>query len=218
MSTLFSDLEEELDELRELASLIREHTPVLRRIIDLAAAKAQPIPGGSGHAFDVSTVLGIGPPNPDPLPAPEAEHEIVLRIPDGLTLLSLRDSAIGRALMHQQDWYEKYDWCRQALPAGIYHLRIPVSGSFGKSFAEQQALLPEGEQPAPVVLVAAALLCLQKSGQPDRLQKKWTRCAEPTAVGNRAGLTWFVGRLDVIDDWGGGRFDGVGLSSLRTSS
>jgi hypothetical protein len=169
------------------------------------------------RSFDVSTVLGIGPPCSDPLPAPEAEHEIVLRIPDGLTLLSLRDSEIGQLFIHRharEEWYEKYDWCRTALPAGIYRLRIPVPGSYGKSFAEQQAMLPTGEQPAPVVLVAAALLCLQK----DPLQNKFTRCAEPTSLGNHAELTWIDGRLYVNEYWGGSRDNDLFLSSLRTSS
>jgi hypothetical protein len=170
------------------------------------------------RSFDVSTVLGIGPPCSDPLPAPERVNEIVLRIPDGLTLIGLRDSAVGLERMHGQDWYEKYEWCRQALPAGIYRLRLPVPESYGKNFAEQQAALPVGEQPAPVVLVAAALLCLRKSGQPDPLQNTWTRCAEPAADGDRAGLAWSGGRLLVLVGWGGCRFDYVGLSSLRTSS
>jgi hypothetical protein len=170
------------------------------------------------RSFDVSTVLGIGPPCSDPLPAPERVNEIVLRIPDGLTLIGLRDSAIGQKLMHRQDWYEQYEWCRQALPAGIYRLRIPVPGSYGKSFAEQQAVLPVGEQPAPVVLVAAAMLCMEKSGQPDPLRGTWTRCAESAAPGGRAALAWVVGRLYVVDGWGEGRYGSVGSSSLRTSS
>jgi hypothetical protein len=148
----------------------------------------------TSYALDAAAILGIGTPSTEPLPAP-IPGEIVLRIPDSLSLQGLRDSPIGKQLMHQQDWYDKYQWSKEALPAGTYRLRVPVPGSNRKTASEQAAMLPAGEELAPVVLVAAALLCIQRQGGPDPLNGDWTRCAEQTAGGCRVGLTWYVGGL-----------------------
>jgi hypothetical protein len=170
----------------------------------------------SMYSFDAATLLGIGTGSTDPLPAP-VPGEVVLRIPDGLTLQALRDSPVGKRLMHVQDWYDKYAWRQVALPAGSYRLRVPVPGSTNKTFAEQQALLPPSEQVAPVVLVAAALLCIRLQSGPDPLQNSWTRCLEQTAGGYRVVLCWLSDRLSVSGFWDGFRDDGLGMSSLRTS-
>jgi len=170
----------------------------------------------SSSVLDAAAILGIGTPSTEPLPPPE-EGWIVLRIPDGLTLQALRDSPAGKERMWAQDWYDTYPWSTEALPAGDYHLRIPVSGSRRKTFAEQQAMFPPGEEVAPVVLVAAALLCIERQRGPDPLNRSWTRCAEQTAEGHRVVLFWSDGRLGVHDDWVAFPGDGVVGSSLRTS-
>ena len=120
--------------------------------------------------------------------------------------------------MHPHDWYDKYPWSKDALPAGIYRLRVPVRDSNWKTASEQDAMLPAGETSAPVVLVAAALLCICLQGGPDPLKNGWTRCLERSIVGDRVGLTWNVGRLCVNSRWDDGRGDGVWASSVRTSS
>jgi len=56
----------------------------------------------TGYCFDAAVLLGFGTASTVPLPAP-LPGEIVLRIPDGLTLQSLRDSPVGKKLMHNQD-------------------------------------------------------------------------------------------------------------------
>src|SRR5262249_21943948 len=155
-----------------------------------------------GYACDVASVLGIGTTSSDPLPQPEP-GEVVLRIPDGLTLQALRDSPAGQTRMWRQDWYDKSPCSKAAPPAGRHRLRIPVPGSQRKTCAEQQALLPQGEQVAPVVLVAVALLCIQRAGGADPLQDRWTRCAELAAGGCRVDLDWSVGRLFVNVFWDG---------------
>ncbi len=170
----------------------------------------------SRYSFDVGSVLGIGTADASPLPD-ATDGEIVLRIAEGISLIGLRDSNVGKQLMHQQDWYGKYDWCRQVFPAGIYRLRVLLLGSYSKTFTEQQALLVEGEAVAPVTLAAVALLCMQRLGHPDPLANKWTLCAEPTATGYRAALIWGGARLLVSDVWDDYRISIVGVSVLRTS-
>jgi len=169
----------------------------------------------SSSVLDAAAILGLGTPSTEPLPPLEAGW-IVLRIPAGLTLQALRDSPAGKKPMWQQDWYDTYPWSTEALPAGDYRLRLPVPGSGRKTFAEQRALLSPGEQVAPVVLVAAALLCIKRQRGPDPLDGRWTRCAEQTAGGFRVGLLWYDGRLD-FDDWFGYPYAYVIVSSLRTS-
>ena len=170
-----------------------------------------------GYAFDAAAILGIGTPYTEPLPAPEPGYTII-RIPEGLSLLALRESAIGKRMMWPWDWYDKYQWSREALPAGTYRLRLPVPDSNRKTGGEQQAMLPPGEQLAPAALVLAALLCTHLQGGPDPLGDDWTRCAEQTASGYRVALTWRVGRVGVVNSRDGGRNGLVwAASSCRTS-
>ena len=169
------------------------------------------------YVFDVAQVLGIGTPSTDPLPVPTPGY-ITLRIPEGLSLHALRDGPVGRRLLHPQDWYDKYPWSEAALLAGVYFLRLPVPGSNRKTAREQAAMLAADEQLAPVALVAAALLCIYLQGGADPLDNCWTRCAEQTAGGDRAVLTWYGGRLDVYGYWGDDRCSYLWASSVRTSS
>ena len=54
------------------------------------------------------------------------------------------------------------------------------SDTNNKSFNEQTALLLDGEEVAPIVLAAMAMLCHKKAGLPDPLQGDWVRCREST--------------------------------------
>ena len=168
------------------------------------------------YSFDAAALLGIGIPSAEPLPAPIA-GEVTLRIPDGLTLQALRKSPVGQNLMHDQGWYGKYPWSQAALPAGSYRLRIPVPNSNRKTAAEQDKILSAGETSAPVVLVAAALLCICLQGGPDPLKNGWTRCLERAVDGSRVALTWLDGRLYVLGRWHDNRDVYVWASSVRTS-
>ena len=169
------------------------------------------------HVFDAAAILGIGTPSTELLPDPE-EGFVTLVIPDGLSLQTLRDSDVGKKLMHRQDWYDEYHWSSQTLPAGIYRLRIPVLASGRKTAGEQVAMLPAGETLAPVVLVATALLCIRLQGGSDPLNYAWTRCAEHLADCDHVVLSWSGGRLYVyVGFWDDDRLDSLVASSLRTS-
>src|SRR5579863_9461254 len=89
----------------------------------------------SGCTYDAVSILGFGDAVAEPLPQAK-EGEIVLRY-GGWSLQELRDSAVGQKLMHVQNWYYMCPWSRERLPAGIYHLRVPVPKSNRKRFAGQ---------------------------------------------------------------------------------
>ena len=169
----------------------------------------------SGLSYDAVSILGFGDAVTEPLPQAK-EGEIVLRY-GGWSLQELRDSAVGQKLMHVQNWYYMCPWSRERLPAGIYHLRVPVPKSNRKRFAGQERMLPVGEQIAPVVLVASALLAHQVQACGDLLKGGWTRCREQTADGLRVALCWDEGRLLVNDYWDDDRNDYLWSSSVRTS-
>ena len=167
-----------------------------------------------GLAFDVAGVLGIGAPSPKPVKG--TQGFITLRIPDGISPRSLRQSKVGKERIWEDTWYDIYDWADQSLPAGVYHLRLPIPDSNRKTFEEQKALLLKGEEIAPLALVELALLCCRKAGQPDPLSGDWVRCRE-TADGYRVGLDWDDARL-CADGYCDDSSDGsVWLASARTS-
>lgn len=161
--------------------------------------------------FDVATILGIGTPSTKPLPVAE-EGCLIVRIPDGLSLQVLRDSGVGRQLLRQQHWYDKYQWSKESLPAGTYRVRIPVPNSKAKTPDEQRSV----GHFAPVALVAAALLCcrVQKGLWPDPLEGDILRCREEVE-GRPVELTWLsVSILSVDCLWGGERHDFLWASSF----
>jgi hypothetical protein len=168
-------------------------------------------------SYDAIALLGFGAALTDePLPV-ALPGEIVIRY-GGWSLQELRKSDIGNQLIWQdQHWCNNYPWSHEPLPSGIYRLRIPVPGSNDKNFADQQALLQEGEEPAPLVLVATALLAHHLQTNEDLLKNDWTRCKEEDADGDHVGLYWRGGRLFVSCSWDG-RVGGVWLSSVRRVS
>ena len=168
----------------------------------------------SGCTYDAVSILGFGDAVAEPLPQAK-EGEIVLRY-GGWSLQELRDSSVGRKLMHDQDWYNAYPWSSEKLPSGIYRLRIPVAESNCKTFAEQERMLRRDESIAPVVLVASGLLVHHLQTGEDPLKNDWIRCRNQAARGGHVALSWFDGQLDV-DYWFGGINTGLWLSSVRTS-
>jgi len=188
---------------------------VMRRIVAYIQAGAPAAAPTAGSAFDAVHLLGFGEASTERPPEP-APGEIVLRY-GGWSLTQLRDTEVGRRLMWDQDWYERCDWASACVPEDVYRLRVPVPGSTNKTFDEQQATLPHGEEVAPVVLVASALLCLRLQGRPDPMKGGWTRCRERTSADHRVELGWHDGRLYVRDYWVGSRSPCAGVSAVRAS-
>ena len=168
---------------------------------------------GSGAAYDAVSLLGFGDAVAGALPT-ASSGEVVLRY-GGWSLQDVRARMVPRELMWDQSWYDVYHWSAEKLPSGLYVLRLPVPESSLKTFDEQKALLLPGEEAAPIVLAATALLALRLSGQPDPLHGDWTRCREQIATGCHAALEWHDGRLHVDYDWDGYPCGYLWLSSAR---
>ena len=162
-----------------------------------------------GVSYNATSLLGFG------VQVPVAEPGTIAIQYDGWSLQDLRNKR--QNLMWNQDWYDQCPWASEKLPSGIYVLRLPVPDSNRKAFAEQEALLLSGEEPAPIVLAATALLAIRLSGGSDPLKGQSVRCKEQAAAGNRALLRWSDGQLYVIH-WNDDPYDDVWLASARKTS
>jgi len=173
----------------------------------MSIASTQP-----GFSFDAGTLFGS--PSAELLPT-ASPGEIVINVPEGISPLSLRQSAVGKEYIRQDvTWYDTYPWANEAIPEGVYRLRLPVANSNGKTFEEQKAMFRDGEEAAPLVLVELALLCLKKAGQPDPLHGGCVRCREITD----SSLRVYVGDFDsdgffVNRYWVDFRYGYLGLAS-----
>ena len=157
----------------------------------------------TSFTYDAVAILGFGQTSAEPFPEP-APGEIVIRVGDW-SLQNLRDCEVGKELMHQQDWYDKYDFASAKLTPGIYRVRLPVPDSNRKNFTEQKDFLLSGEEVAPVALGASALLVHLKKTSNDLLKNDWCRCAEPLPDDDHVALNVRVGRVGVDFCWGGYR-------------
>ena len=164
-------------------------------------------------SYDAVAILGFGEAGTEPLPEP-APGEVVIRV-GNWSLQDLRDSAVGKELMHQQDWYDKYDCMAAKLTPGVYRVRLPVPDSNRKNFSEQKSLLLSGEEVAPVALGAVSLLVHLKETGNDLLENDWCRCAEALPDELHAGLNVYEGRVCVNFGWDDGRLDRLWLSAAR---
>ena len=81
-------------------------------------------PNVNAPVFDAAAILGIGPLSNDPMPDPEPGF-VTLRVPDGLSLHALRESAAGKQMMHPQSWYDRYPWSKEALLAVHGEVELP---------------------------------------------------------------------------------------------
>lgn len=150
---------------------------------------------------------------------PALPGEIVVRVHEDFSPVSLRNSDIGKQFISQGGtWYDPCRWANKKIPAAVYHLRLPVPGSNHKTFDEQQALLLDGEDVAPLVLVELAMLCLKKAGHPDPLQGGYVRCRETASAGFGVDLSWFDGRLGVRSSWGAYSDGKIWLAAVRGAS
>ncbi|MBS0262720.1 MAG: hypothetical protein JSS02_12270 [Planctomycetes bacterium] len=168
-----------------------------------------------GLQYDAIALLGFGEAGSDTLPK-SAPGEVIIRV-GAWSLADLRESAIGKVLMHQQDWYDKYHWSTAKLAPGVYRVRMPVPDSTDKTYAEQEKLLLPGEEVVPVALAAAVLLCHLKVAGTDLLDNGWTRCAESIPDEHHVDLNVRGGPVSVDDYWDGHRIDSLWLSAARKS-
>ncbi len=168
-----------------------------------------------GYSYDVATLLGLGRPNFAPLPK-VWRHEMLLRVPEGISPRSLRLSHVGAQFVEQAIWYDKYDWVDKEIPAGVYCLRLPVWGTDSKPFDRQIARLRKfGEWVEPLVLAELGLLCTLRSGHPDPLGGGEARCLEEADGGNRITVNRRQGMISVSSVKSDAGYYNISLASYR---
>jgi len=164
-------------------------------------------------SYDAVALLGFGEASKEPLPEP-APGEVVIRV-GNWSLQNLRDCAVGKELMHQQDWYDEYDCAAAKLTPGVYRVRLPVPDSNRQNFTKQKDLLLPSEEVAPVALGATTLLVHLKETGNDLLDSDWCRCAEALPDAYHAVLGVYGGRVSVDRCWDDHRDDRLWLSAAR---
>jgi hypothetical protein len=150
------------------------------------------------HVYDAAQLLDLGAPQV----RPDCHGVLAVRVPEGISPLSLRRSAVGQELIRQDvTWYDRSTWASEPLPPGMYDVRFLVPESSRRTFAEQMELLLPGEEPLPLVLAELTLLCCHARGLASPLRGGWVRCRERADGGCRVVLSWGDGRLRVGIDW-----------------
>jgi len=137
----------------------------------------------------------------------------------GLSLLDIREKFAVLFYTKTDGWYAEVEetFSRETVPIRWHLLRMePVPSSFSKSWDEQTALLlPDEDVPSAASVAFATMLHFMMSKQ--RLfERTCVRVSDVAADDIRVLVGLFdAGGLCVYGYWGGGRGDGLGLSSAR---
>lgn len=149
----------------------------------------------TGFAFDAGVLFGeLSQEALHPSPG-----KYVIRTHKDISPSELRTTDIGRMLLWQHDWYDKYPWGYQPLPLGVFELRLFAPDGNMKSFEDRISLLDQDEVPAPLVLLELLLLCLRHTGLPDPLRGEWLFCPETNSSGKNITLSWSSGRIIILN-------------------
>jgi hypothetical protein len=156
-------------------------------------------------------LAAFGPP-PEPFPG------YVTFFDPGWSIRSLRAADYGeRLFVYPLSLYYAFEFARKVERPRYRQLRMEaVPGSFGKTFFEQQKLLPQDEEiPLPRVVVMGMVVHFLASRQ--RLfPSYWVRCHVVASRGDRVHLGRFEGPILYVsvdrDDY---RSPRIGLASSR---
>jgi hypothetical protein len=145
--------------------------------------------GTKTFSYDAAAILGLSPPSPKPLP--EGQPGCYILYYGGWSMKDIRDSERLKHLIdqHPHAWYE----VDNQPPPGIYSVRIPVPGTGGKTYHDQLALIPAGEEPVPAVIIATVLLSALLRDHIDPLEGGSTLCKEETSRCWHMVLQWSDG-------------------------
>ncbi len=161
-----------------------------------------------GFRYSVAEIDSIGKP-PDALPG------FVTFFDPGWSILQLRKELIHRGnIFYAQHWYDNKSFAKLEERPSHRQLRMnEVTDSFGKTFAEQQTLLPLDEEvPLARVVVMGMVIHFLATG--DRLfAKHYVRCANELSGGSRVFVGYFASDgFFVYRYWDGNRDDRLGLA------
>ncbi len=163
----------------------------------------------------VSRILGL--PFESKGPAPAAIGFVTFYDP-GWSILYLRHFVVKkRSKFSPQTWYDDEPFAKLAELPGYRQLRMtPVPGSFGKTFAEQRALLRADEEIPSARAVVMGMVLHFLTTHERLFPNHWVRCSDKDSDGDRV----YVGGFDrdglsVSSDWDDYRDSGIGLASSR---
>src|SRR5439155_982570 len=136
----------------------------------------------------------------------------------GWSVLTLRAAvADQRGIFNPLSWYDREPFALTGDGPRYRQVRTqPVPGSARKTFAQQVALLAQGEEvPTARMVLAAVVIHFLATGQ-RLLPNVYVRCADQTSRGDRVCVGHFVSdglrmSVDLVDS----RYGPVGLASSR---
>jgi hypothetical protein len=150
-------------------------------------------------------------------PPPPAPGSLTFFDP-GWSILRLRDAVANKGtIFYQQSWYDTQDFATMEEQSRYRQLRVEaVEGSFSKTFADQQGLLPSDEEVPPArVVIMGMVLHFLATGQ--RLfPGYWVRCQDQSSDGYRVWVGHFHrSGLGVFRDPDENRSADLGLAAAR---
>ena len=148
--------------------------------------------------YSVAEFDSIGKP-PDALPG------FVTFFDPGWSLQQLRASVADKGhIFYPQTWYDNEPFAKLEEPPRYRQLRMDaVKGSFGRTFAEQRAVL-SGDEEVPLARVVIMAMVIYFLATGERLfPTYYVRCRDLASDGNRV----YVGNFDRDSD--------IGLASSR---
>jgi hypothetical protein len=146
----------------------------------------------------------------------QCENGIYRFFDPGIPLIMLRNLSVVRLNKHicEQDWYAPYDWATSADAPQERTLRVPVEGSFDKTFPNQENLLSPVEDVASARCVATFLIINAMEDGERLLPDCYVRCADKGSGGRRVYVGGFGSDgFDVGRCWDDVRRMDLGLAS-----
>lgn len=117
-----------------------------------------------GLSYDVFSFLRMKNQKDDPLPEPDIESDILLRLMDELSLEHLeRYSPYWiRTMYPYMSYYRGYNWYSAVVQPGIYQICIPYPCLEGLDYQVASATMVDAV-PAPTALIVSAMMCIAQT-------------------------------------------------------
>ena len=136
-----------------------------------------------GIKYTAKQLTRFGPP-PEPL------NGFITFFDPGWSILDLRQAVAGKGtIFYYQDWYDAAAFAERKERPRYRQVRMKaVEGSFGKTFAEQCALMANGEE-IPLARVVLTMIIIHFLGSRRRLLRTyWVRTADYAWDGRPVGV------------------------------
>jgi len=151
--------------------------------------------------------------------SPEVRSKYILEYDTGISLLDVRAKA-RMGLFYKQDWYEGQEFAKRIEDARWRLIRkIPVDGSFSKSWSQQERLIDSQIDEIPSVRQVVYTMILHFLATGERLfEKVYVRTSDVDSNGRHVDVGDFGGGGLHVYDWrDSGPYDNLGVASARKS-